>query len=246
MCILLFNEEKIAMGMGGAMDSCGRCLKYSLICINVVTLIAGIIAFSLGIWVWSQRSFSTTLLSSNMFVASLGVVIVMGAAIMLLSLLGCCGAAKEVKCMLLTYYIIVFIIFVVMLVGGILQFVFREKALSTLDRELYAAIPYYGAKHEYTKAWDDTQTYLQCCGVRGSKDWNGNIPESCCQEVYPGKRRDCRASPNPTTMYVDGCLDKVVDFLRQNAVYVGVAAIIVALIMLIALILACGLFVKIE
>jgi hypothetical protein len=41
-------------------------------------------------------------MSNNMFIASVAVVVVMGAAMMLLSLLGCCGAAKEVKCMLLT------------------------------------------------------------------------------------------------------------------------------------------------
>ncbi|KAJ2950392.1 hypothetical protein O0L34_g8636 [Tuta absoluta] len=235
-----------AMGMGGAMDSCGRCMKFSLICINIVTFIGGGIVLAVGAWIWSTRSFSSTLLSNNMFVASMAVVVAMGAAIMLLSLLGCCGAAKEVKCMLLTYYILVFIIFVVMLVGGILQFVFREKVLTSLDREMYAAVPYYGVKHEYTKAWDDTQTYLQCCGVRSYKDWNDNVPESCCKEVYHGQRLDCRSSPNPTTMYTEGCLNKTVDFLREDAIYIGVVAVIVALIMLLALIFSCGLFVKIE
>ncbi|XP_021204859.2 tetraspanin-9-like isoform X2 [Bombyx mandarina] len=234
------------MGMGGAMDSCGRCMKFSLICINVITLIGGAIALAIGLWVWTSRSFSSTLMSNNMFIASVGVVVAMGVAIMILSLLGCCGAAKEVKCMLLTYYILVFIIFVVMLVGGILQFVFREKVLTTLDRELYASVPYYGVKHEYTKSWDDTQTYLQCCGVKSPNDWHGNLPESCCREAYPGKRIDCKSNQNPTTIYVDGCLDKVIEFLREDAVYVGTAAIIVAIIMLLALILSCGLFVKIE
>lgn len=232
--------------MGGAMDSCGRCMKFSLICINVVTFVAGAVALGVGLWVWTTRSFSSTLMSNNMFIASVGVVVAMGAAMMLITILGCCGATKEVKCMLLTYYILVFIIFVVMLVGGILQFVFREKVVTTLDRELYAAIPYYGVKHEYTKSWDDTQTFLQCCGVRSHKDWNDNVPESCCQEVYPGKRLDCKSSPNPTTMYVDGCLMKVIDFLREDALYVGVVAVVVAIIMLLALILSCGLFVKIE
>lgn len=234
------------MGMGGAMDSCGRCMKFSLICINVVTLVAGGIALAVGLWIWTTRSFSSTLMSNNMFIASVGVVVAMGAAIMVLSILGCCGAAKEVKCMLLTYYILVFIIFVAMLVGGILQFVFREKVVSTLDRELFASIPYYGVKHEYTKAWDDTQTYLQCCGVRSYKDWNDNVPNSCCKEVYPGQRLDCKSSPNPTTMHLDGCLSKVIDFLREDAIYVGVVAIVVALILMMALILSCGLFVKIE
>lgn len=228
------------------MDSCGRCMKFSLICINVITFIGGVLALALGIWIWTSRSFSATLLTNNMFVASLAVVALMGGAAILISLLGCCGAAKEVKCMLLTYYILVFIIFVVMLVGGILQFVFREKIVDSLNRELYAAIPNYGVKPEYTKSWDDTQTLLQCCGVRGYQDWSDNVPESCCKEIYFGKRTDCRQSPNPLNIYTEGCLKKTTDFLQQNAVYIGVVAIIVAFIMLLGLILACGLFVKIE
>ncbi|XP_061706340.1 tetraspanin-4-like isoform X1 [Cydia pomonella] len=244
--MLLIKRPADEMGMGGTMDSCGRCMKFSLICINVVTFIGGLLALALGAWVWVTRSFSSTLMSNNMFIASVGVVVATGAAVMLLALLGCCGAAKEVKCMLLTYYILVFIIFVLMLVGGILQFVFREKVLTTLDREMFASIPFYGVRPEYTRAWDDTQTYLQCCGVHNYKDWNGNVPESCCKEVYPGKRMDCKYSGNPATMYMDGCLPQTVEFLRENAVYVGVIAIIVAFIMLLGLILSCGLFVKIE
>ncbi|XP_023942148.1 leukocyte surface antigen CD53 [Bicyclus anynana] len=236
----------LAMAMGGAMDSCGRCMKVSLVIINVLTLIGGALALGIGLWIWVSRSFPSTLMMNNMFIASVAVIVVMGAAVMFLSLLGCCGAAKEVKCMLLTYYILVFIIFVVMLVGGILLFVFRAKVLTTLEREMHASIPYYGVKHEYTKAWDDTQTYLQCCGVKSYKDWNDNVPESCCQEVYPGKRRDCKYSQNPTTMYMDGCYSRTVDLLREDAVYVGAVAIIVALIMVLALIFSCGLFVKIE
>ncbi|KAI8440526.1 hypothetical protein MSG28_001774 [Choristoneura fumiferana] len=299
---LLLKFRKETMGMGGTMDSCGRCMKFSLICINVVTFIGGALALALGAWVWSTRSFSSPLMSNNMFIASVGVVVATGAAVMLLALLGCCGAAREVKCMLLTVrcaltltrasppmdqsccarcarddlllhvvaeppgppravmmheislrdhydtavfiiesnvvmlvitYVLYprFIIFVLMLVGGILQFVFREKVVTTLDREMYAAIPYYGVKHEYTKAWDETQTYLQCCGVKNYRDWNDNVPESCCKEVYPGKRMDCKYSGNPATMYMDGCLPRTVDFLRENAVYVGVIAIIVAFIM---------------
>ncbi|CAK1544697.1 unnamed protein product [Leptosia nina] len=230
----------------GTMDSCGRCMKVSLVAINVVTFLGGLLAVAIGLWIWTSRSFSSTLMSNNMYIASVVVVVAMGAAIMMLSFLGCCGAAKEVKCMLLTYYILVFIIFVAMLVGGILLFVFREKVLTTLDREMHASIPNYGVKHEYTRAWDDTQTYLQCCGVKSHNDWNGNVPDSCCKEVYPGKRLDCKYSPNPTTMYMDGCLNKTIDLLREDAVYVGAVAIIVALIMVLALIFSCGLFVKIE
>lgn len=68
----------------------------------LVYQISGGLALGVGTWVWVSRSFSTALMSNNMFIASLGVVLVSGAAMMLLAVLGCCGAAKEVKCMLLT------------------------------------------------------------------------------------------------------------------------------------------------
>ncbi|CAG9563342.1 unnamed protein product [Danaus chrysippus] len=250
MCILVLRRSdflsRVAMAMGGAMDSCGRCMKISLVAMNVLTFLGGVLALGIGVWIWVSRSFPSTLMSNNMFIASVAVVVAMGAAVMILSLLGCCGAAKEVKCMLLTYYILVFIIFVVMLVGGILLFVFRVKVLSTLEREMHASIPNYGTRREYTRAWDETQTKLQCCGVKSYKDWNDNVPESCCVEVYPGQRRDCKYSQNPTTMYMDGCFNKTVDLLREDAAYVGTVAVVVALIMVLALIFSCGLFVKIE
>ncbi|CAH2092259.1 unnamed protein product [Euphydryas editha] len=237
---------RVAMAMGGAMDACGRCMKVSLVATNVLTFVGGALALAIGVWVWVSRSFPSTLMSNNMFIASVAVVVVMGAAMMVLSVLGCCGAAKEVKCMLLTYYILVFIMFVVMLVGGILLFVFREKVLTTLEREMHASIPNYGVRHEYTLAWDETQTNLQCCGVKSYKDWNDNVPESCCREIYPGKRQDCKYSQNPTTMYMEGCFSRTLELLREDAVFVGAVAIIVALIMVLALIFSCGLFVKIE
>ncbi|XP_041972774.1 tetraspanin-9-like isoform X5 [Aricia agestis] len=219
------------MAMGGAMDGCGRCMKMSLVAINVLTFVGGLCAFAIGLWIWVSRSFASTLLNNNMYIGSVGVVVAMGAATMILSFLGCCGAAKEVKCMLLTYYILVFIIFVVMLVGGILLFVFREKVVGTLEREMYAAIPGYGARPEYTRAWDETQAKLQCCGVMSYKDWNDNIPESCCVEVYPGKRQECTYAPNPTTMYMEGCHTRTVRLLREDAVYVGAVAVVLALVM---------------
>lgn len=221
-------------------------MKFSLICMNIFTFLGGAVALGLGLWVWIDRSFSHPLMSNNLFIASLAVVVVMGAAVMLLSFLGCCGAVMEVKCMLLTYYILLFIIFVLMLVGGILQFVYREQVSSNLVRGMHAAIPYYGVRPEYTKTWDDTHSLMQCCGVKGPEDWNSYLPESCCLEIYPGKRLECQSNPNPTTTYMVGCADKLTIILKESSSYIGAVGVTVAAVMFLALVLSCGLFVKIE
>lgn len=76
-----------------------------------------------------------------------------------------------------------FILFVTLLVGGILGYVFREKVRSSIEKEMLSSLRFYGNREEYTKAWDRTQEELQCCGVTDYRDWQPNIPESCCKEV---------------------------------------------------------------
>lgn len=81
------------------------------------------------------------------------------------------------------YFIAVFLIFVTMLVGGILGYVFREKVDRTLRNEMFGSIREYGNNRYVTRAWDDVQSRLRCCGVDGKDDWRGNIPNSCCTPI---------------------------------------------------------------
>ncbi|XP_041973334.1 tetraspanin-18-like [Aricia agestis] len=84
LCIQMCRRDKVnvnthwrvAMAMGGAMDGCGRCMKMSLVAINVLTFVGGLCAFAIGLWIWVSRSFASTLLNNNMYIGSVGVGVV--------------------------------------------------------------------------------------------------------------------------------------------------------------------------
>lgn len=91
----------------------------------------------------------------------------------------------------------------------------------------------YGSRRDITQAWDQTQERLQCCGVDTWHDWNrfGPIPESCCQEIFGGQRKECTIFPTLTNLYGQGCLYVTSNFIRDHAAVIGGTSIGVAIIM---------------
>lgn len=115
------------MGMGGDVNGCGLCAKYSLFIANFVMFVSknrtiipiaiinfnpdfflnfifqigGAVLFGLGIWTLVDRSFMKELLGTNLFSGTVYVLIVTAAIVCLVSFFGCFGAAKEVKCLIL-------------------------------------------------------------------------------------------------------------------------------------------------
>ena len=91
----------------------------------------------------------------------------------------------------------------------------------------------YGSRRDITQAWDQTQERLQCCGVDTWHDWNrfGPIPESCCQEIFGGQRKECTLFPTITNLYSQGCLYVTSNFIRDHAAIIGGTSIAVAIIM---------------
>lgn len=236
------------MGFGSRMDGCGQFVKYSLFVSNLIIFIGGATVFCLSLWTLVDRSFLNELMGTNLFSGAVYVLIVTSVCICLLSFLGCVGAGKEVKCLLLTYFIIVFLVFVTMLIGGILGYVFREKVQQTMRQEMRSTIGLYGSRRAITQAWDETQERLQCCGVDSWHDWTrfGLVPESCCQEIFGGQRKECTNVPNVSNLYNQGCLYVATNFIRDHAATIGGAGVGVAIIMIFGMIFSCLLFNMIE
>lgn len=56
------------------------------------------------------------------------------------------------------YFIVVFLLFVTMLIGGVLAYVFREKLVNTLEREMSSSMRVYDSRKSVREAWDTTQS----------------------------------------------------------------------------------------
>ena len=74
---------------------------------------------------------------------------------------------KQIKCLLLTYTVFMLLLFVVTVVGGVLAYIFREQVTETIRAEMIADLRNYDPlepESSVTRAWDETQSQLECCG----------------------------------------------------------------------------------
>ncbi|XP_060817445.1 CD151 antigen [Bombus pascuorum] len=241
------------MGYETEMDSCGRCMKYSLFIVNFMTFIGGLVIAGLATWALLDKvSWIGELVGNDFLTGAIYVLLAGGIVVAIISFFGCIGASREVKCMLLTYCIIMSFLFVSMLIGGALAYVFRGKIVNTLEREMSSSMRTYDSHKVIREAWDTTQSTLHCCGVNGWRDWGNlglNVPQSCCREIQPGQRFNCNAGAdtvNPSNAYLVGCINGTQIYMQKHATIMGGAGIAVASVMLFGTVLACFLFRKIE
>ena len=148
----------------------------------------------------NDKSFLDELLRNSLYMNTTYIIVISSCIIIFLSIFGCFAAFKEVKCLLLTYFVFMSLLFVILLVGGILSYIFREQVTNTIQAEMIADIRNYNPadpEDTVTKAWDETQQQLSCCGLMTEQVslswemWRYNkvlnptsqfetVPTSCC------------------------------------------------------------------
>ncbi|KAL3265878.1 hypothetical protein HHI36_010069 [Cryptolaemus montrouzieri] len=236
------------MALGRSMDGCGNFIKYSLFIVNSIICIGGLIAFGFGIWIVIDKSFANELLGTNLYGGASWIMIITGLAVALLSSLGCIGSIKEIRCLLFMYMLCLTFIFVTMLVGGIIGYVFREKAELTIRNGMTSSLREYGNYRPVTAAWDATQQRLRCCGIDSYRDWKGHVPDSCCKPSHHGRLQKCNQVEqlNDHVSYMKGCLNVTKEYVQENALIIGTLCIIVAFMMILGIIFSFALFRLIE
>ena len=136
----------------------------------------------------------------------------------------------------------VFLFFVILIVGGVLAYIFREQAVNTIQAEMIADIRAYDPDNRddiVTRAWDQTQQKLGCCGLMTEKVteswqmWMFNkklnpsteyqvVPDSCCVTD-----QECVSADNKTivdNIWSGDCREKSLDYVRDKARMIGAAA----------------------
>ncbi|KAF2358701.1 Tetraspanin/Peripherin [Trinorchestia longiramus] len=243
------------MGLGMEMDGCGKCARIFMFISNFIIWLGSILLLVLGIYTVVDKPFLEELLGTQVYAAAAYIIIAVGVVAFFISFLGCFGALKEIKCLLLLYFIITLLMFIVLLVGGILGYVYHGKAEDTVRNTLLQKMKAYDPEDpnsRLTRAFDDTQMALKCCGVDKPEDWRSynknydavlnTVPMSCCMKNSEGETMKCNNPVQESNQYEDGCYEKTKEMVEKYGLIIGGVGIVIALLMLLGLVFSCILF----
>ncbi|KAL0968816.1 hypothetical protein UPYG_G00272260 [Umbra pygmaea] len=230
-----------------AVVGCTKCIKFMLFFFNFVFWLAGGVILGVALWLRHDNQTSSLLMlqldqqqAPNTFYISVYILIAVGAVMMFVGFLGCYGAIQESQCLLGTFFFMLVCLFACEVAAGIWGFSNRD----TISKEM---INFYDAA--YHKSVDTTDSSvktaalkvlevfhqtLDCCGKTGTLELLTDAPANLC----PKKNLvDPLLKPQ-------GCHQKLKELFSQKLHLIGLAALVVAVIMIFEMIftmvLCCG------
>ncbi|XP_072512478.1 CD63 antigen [Salminus brasiliensis] len=220
-----------------------KCVKFLLFFFNFVFWLCGLALIVLGVLAQVALHNTPVIKGASGSAAPL-VLIIVGVVIFFIAFFGCCGAWKENYCMVTMFAILLSLIIIIEIATAIAAYVFRDKLSGLVDAGLRDMIQQYNnASKEYKQGLDKIQEDLKCCGALNSTDWvkyqpDGiSVPDSCCKNVT----LNCglKAMNDTNKIYVTGCQDALEKLLKQNTLWIAVAALVIAFIEILGLVFAC-------
>ncbi|KRX81937.1 Transcription initiation factor TFIID subunit 2, partial [Trichinella sp. T6] len=178
--------------------------------------------------------------------------IIVGCILSVLGFFGCCGAIRENYCMTMTFAVLLGVIFILELAAGIASYVLRNDVSMEVEEIIgeHAKIGMDNYNQTgadgVTLAWDALQTQFECCGTNNYTDWSytkfEKIPTSCCRVQSPTCTSDLDVkwlSAISDVIYVDGCINRLKEWVVSNAAIVGGVGCGVAIVQSIGMLLTC-------
>ncbi|XP_006794142.1 CD63 antigen [Neolamprologus brichardi] len=227
------------MGVAGGM----KCVKYLVFFFNFIFWLCGLALIVVGIMV--QVSLNKTLKITDPTASAAPIILIgVGVVIFFISFFGCCGAFKENHCMVATFAVLLSLIVIVEIAAAIVGYVFRNK-LSTIVHDSFTDMisKYEKGAPEFRETVDNLQHNLKCCGVNSSSDWKGfgsvvdSVPDSCCKNVTKGCGKGTMTDSDK--VYQQGCSAAMETALKNNILWVIVAAVVIAILQLLGIVFAC-------
>uniref|UniRef100_A0A8C2IEC6 Tetraspanin n=1 Tax=Cyprinus carpio TaxID=7962 RepID=A0A8C2IEC6_CYPCA len=223
-------------------EGCTKCIKYMLFFFNFIFWLAGCVILGVSLWLRHDNKTSSLLElkydgaeAPSTFYISVYILIAVGAVMMFVGFLGCYGAIQESQCLLGTFFACLVILFACEVAAGIWGFMNKDK----ISKEL---ITFYDSVYDrglILKEDDKRQAAaavlkvfhetLNCCGkgglLSGAAMW---FSETCPQ--------DKKTASN--------CHDKIRELFSEKIYLIGIAALVVAVIMIFemifSMVLCCG------
>lgn len=167
-------------------------LKYMLFGCNMIAWLIGFLIIAAGVWAWNEKDYLSNLLNIPLLILDPAFgLIVLGGISFIIGLVGCIGSLRENTCLLATYSIFLVTLLVLELGLSILAFVMKEWIRSQATQGMQAFIVYYRDDPDRQNLIDWIQeSWLECCGIEGPKDWDMNIYFNC-SSVAQGSKEAC-------------------------------------------------------
>ncbi|KTG34655.1 hypothetical protein cypCar_00031319 [Cyprinus carpio] len=245
-------------------EGCTKCIKYLLFFFNFIFWLAGCVILGVSLWLRHDNktssllelkyegteppstfyiilfrdlgiSFMITHIMLSFFLVGVYILIAVGAVMMFVGFLGCYGAIQESQCLLGTFFACLVILFACEVAAGIWGFMHKDE----ISKEM---ITFYDSVHDsgftvtnseqkqaaitVLKVFHET---LHCCGKGGilsvAQMW---IQDSC-----------------PKDMTIpESCHTKINELFSEKIYLIGIAALVVAVIMIFemifSMVLCCG------
>ncbi|XP_033344529.1 CD82 antigen-like [Bombus vosnesenskii] len=235
------------------LSECYGFVKYALFCVNIVFSCVGLGAVVIALWMLTEQTFLTSLAEEQHNLnAGLYILFAAGFLMLIVAVLGCCGSTRESKCMLVAFFSCLLVLIVAQIAAGTwlhansnrLEELVKSNVINTVKNK-------YGEDSAHTDTVDTFQSELGCCGATGPADWTGSkyatkdpsnpvsltvsedanneykVPESCCKNRSSSACKTDRkikvAGVVKSTIYSEGCVDKLMDILNsQMDIVIGV------------------------
>jgi len=167
-------------------------LKYMLFGCNMIAWLIGFLIIAAGVWAWNEKDYLSNLLNIPLLILDPAFgLIVLGGISFIIGFVGCVGSLRENTCLLATYSIFLITLLVLELGLSILAFVMKDWIRSQATQGMQAFIVYYRDDPDRQNLIDWIQeSWLECCGIEGPKDWDMNIYFNC-SSVAQGSKEAC-------------------------------------------------------
>lgn len=228
-------------------EGCTKCIKYLLFFFNFIFWLAG--GVILGVALWLRHDPQTTNIldldyegtkAPSTFLVSVHILIAVGAVMMVVGFLGCYGAIQESQCLLGTFFACLVILFACEVAAGIWGFMHKD----TVSKEMTT---YYDAIYDKVKTELDPDKKQAAAGVL--KVFHETL--NCCGKGVGTSILDkltdtlgvTNICPQSETLNVN-CHDRIEQLFSTKIYLIGIAALVVAVIMIFemifSMVLCCG------
>ncbi|XP_044044375.1 CD81 antigen-like [Siniperca chuatsi] len=229
-------------------EGCTKCIKYMLFFFNFIFWLAGGVILGVALWLRHDPKTSNLLElefdgahAPSTFYISVHILIAVGAVMMVVGFLGCYGAIQESQCLLGTFFACLVILFACEVAAGIWGFMHKD----TVSKEM---INYYDSVYDKAMAQSLTDKDKTKAAASVLKVFHETL--SCCgkgQEIKfmtfftetLGLNNFCPSSGTTVS-----CHTRIQELFSDKIYLIGIAALVVAVIMIFemifSMVLCCG------